>query len=117
MTPDQAIRAYRQALAVGGERIVLRRIVGTTRQIFLDAEVTARVVAAGSGDGPPGETRQDGYTLIVLADDLARARWPVPPRQDDKAIVRGRQLNVEFVDDSTRRIGAVAIAYELTARG
>lgn len=55
--------------------------------------------------------------IILLAEDLELAGFPEPIERNDGIHVRGRRLNVESVDDSTRRIGDTLIAYELGATG
>jgi hypothetical protein len=57
--------------------------------------------------------------VIVLAEDVEASGFPVPLRTggSDKAVVRGKMLNINVVDDSTRRIAGVLIAYEIVAVG
>jgi hypothetical protein len=52
-----------------------------------------------------------------LVDDLISAGFSLPVTKNDKAIVRGKELNIQSVDDNTRRIEGVIIAYEIQARG
>lgn len=99
-----------------GETVKLRRAAGTSPQTNTNATVLARVTDFAPSD-LVGEVIQGARRLIVLAEDLTAAGWPEPPRKDDKAIVRSRVLNIESVDDSTRRVAGVLIAYELTAIG
>lgn len=116
MTPAAAIAATERAIAAVGETVTLRRPAGVSPQTFTDAEARARVTDFHA-DELVGSLQQGDRKLIVLAKDLEARQWPVPPRKGDKAIVRGKTLNVEAVDDSTRRVGGVIVAYEIAARG
>jgi hypothetical protein len=113
MTPSTARAMYRKHIAAVGETVTLRR--GTTAP-FIDADVLARV----QGYRPEqlvGGITQGSREIIVLAEDLDGTEWPVPPKKGDKVFVRGRQLAVEVVDDSTARISGVIVAYIMTATG
>jgi hypothetical protein len=117
MTPQEAAEGYRRAMDVAGETILIRRYTGTgTSRPRFDASVRARVV-----DFEPhelvGAIVQGDRKLIVLAEDMIAAQIPLDLRKGDKAVVRGRELNIEAADDSTRRIAGVLIAYELQVRG
>ncbi|MEP9389656.1 hypothetical protein [Mesorhizobium sp. KR9-304] len=117
MTPDEAKDAYSRAMDVAGEAIVIRRYTGTGQgRPFFDASVRARVV-----DYEPheiiGAIKQGDRKLIVLAEDMIAAQIPLDLHNGDKAVVRGKELNIEAADDSTRRMQGVLIAYELQVRG
>ncbi len=108
---------YRRMLAQVGESVTVRRYIGLgAARVPTDAVVVARVI-----DYMPeqlvGAVQHGDRNLIVLAEDLIASGWPVPPAKNDKIVVRGRELNVEAVDDNTRRIGGVLIAYEIRVRG
>lgn len=116
------LAAHRRMLRRLGESVTLRRLTGTTSQTAVDATVTARV----TGYRPQalaGGIQQGDRELIVLAEDLVAAGWPVPPKKGDRIILRpdadgvGETLTVQAVDSSRRRVGGVLIAYEITARG
>jgi hypothetical protein len=63
-----------------------------------------------------GAIQQGDRRVIFLAEDIGS--FPVPIREKfDKIIVRGAETTVQVVDDSTRRVGAVLIGYELRVRG
>lgn len=116
MTPDQIAADYRRAMDAAGEVVVFRRFTGAgSARPYFDAELRARVT-----DYEPKElvgTIQAGdRRLVALADDLIAAQVP-PPRKGDKIVVRGKELNIEAVDDNTRRVQGVLIAYELQVRG
>ena len=117
MTPQTARATYRRMLNSVGENITMRRYTGTgASRPHTDATVVARVT-----DYMPeqlvGAVQQGDRNLIVLAEDLAASGWPVPPLKNDKVVVRGKELNVEAVDDSTRRVKGTLVAYEIRVRG
>lgn len=117
MTPEAAAASHRRMLGQVGEQITLRRFTGSgTNRPYFDVTVTARVVAFEPKD-LVGGIQQGDRKLIVLAQDLFDAQWPAPPKKGDAAIVRGKTLNVEAVDDNTRRIHGELIAYEIQVRG
>lgn len=100
-----------------GETITIRRYTGAgPNRPFFEASVMARVV----GYEPHeliGTIQQGDRKLIVLAEDLIDAQFALPVTTNDKAVVRGKELQIMAADDSTRRVGADLIAYELQARG
>lgn len=117
MTPEQAISAHKRALAVAGETVMIRRYTGTGQnRPYFDADVQARVTDFEPAELVGGIVQGD-RKLVVLAEDLERAQFPENLRKGDKAIVRGRECNIESVDDNTRRIQGVLVAYELAVRG
>jgi hypothetical protein len=122
MAVDPAIRdAYRRALARAGQSVTFVRNVGVAPNITqVSATVTARVMtyipdtaAVGRTDFSAsrlGTITQADRKIIVLADDLANAGFPVPLQKNDKAIVVGETLNVVSVDPNTRELaGAVEL--------
>jgi hypothetical protein len=116
----EAIKAsYRRALDAAGETVAIRRyaadVAGPHRPWF-EVEVSARVTGYGP-DELIGGIVQGDRKLIVLADDLIARQFPLPLRKGDKAIIRGRECNIEAPDDNTRRVQGVLIAYELQVRG
>lgn len=103
---------YRRMLARYGETITLRTFTGSgATRVGTDVSVRARV-----RDYAPAELvgglQQGDREVIVLAEDV-----PTAPRKGDQVVVRGRTLNIQAVDDSTRRDGSTLLAYVLTARG
>lgn len=117
MTPDSIKAEYRRMLNEAGETVTIRRYTGTgASRPFFDADVLARV-AEFQPDELIGGIIQGDVKLIVLADDLIEAQAPLDLRKGDKAVVRGRERNIEAADDNTRRLAGVLIAYELRVRG
>jgi hypothetical protein len=117
MNAAQARRDYREMLADVGETVTLRRI-NPAPTPPTEAQVLARVVGY-KPEELVGGIKQGDRHLIVLAEDVELTGFPVPFRTGgtDKVIVRDKVLNIGIVDDSTRRIGGVLIAYDITATG
>ena len=117
MTPEMAKRSHRRMLNQVGEDVTFRRYTGSgASRPYFDATAKARVMEFDAAELVGGIIQGD-RKLIVLAQDLFDAQWPVPPVKGDKAIVRGRVLNIEAVDDNTRRIAGELVAYEIVVRG
>lgn len=117
MTPEASRASHRRLIAAHGEPISIRRYTGTgTARPRFDWQGRARVTAFAP-EALAGGLQQGDQKIIVLAEDLIAEQFPVPPRKHDKCVVRGRELNIEAVDDNTRRIAGVIIAYELAVRG
>lgn len=114
---QDAQAAYRRMMGQRGETVIMRRYTGSDYpRTATDAAVTA-VVAANDQAQLAGSLQQGERRLIVLAEDLAAASWPEPPRKNDKVVVRGKELNIEAVDDNSRRIAGQLLAYELVVVG
>lgn len=116
MNAAQARRDYREMIADVGETITLRRINQSSAPT--EALVLARVVGYRPEELVGGIKQGDRH-LIVLAEDVETTGFPVPFLTNGtyKAVVRDKVLNIGIVDDSTRRIGGVLIAYDITATG
>ena len=113
MTPDQARDAYRSSInAVGGE-ITLRRGTGAgAPEVTFKARVSGYAPNEQTGDVQQGDSK-----VIFLAEDLGDFPLPIRAQSTDAVFVNGRKLTVQAVDDRTRAIGGVLIAYELRVRG
>ena len=124
MTPADMRAMYREQLLEDGERVILRREA-------LDAAPEATGLRARVTGFTPEELAsgidQGARKVILLAEDLdaaiAAGDWPAPLAgtgailKDDTLVVRGVPVNVDRVDDSTRRVAGELIAYELTVIG
>lgn len=117
MTPEDVKTSYRAMLGEVGQSVLIRRYTGTgANRPYFDAAVMARVM----GYAPQeivGTVVQGDRKLIVLAQDLIDAQFALPVKRNDKAVIRGVEVNIEAADDSTRRFGTELIAYELQVRG
>src|SRR5690349_12289742 len=93
-TDLNALTSYRRAFARRARWIKLRRVTGQAGQGagFFDAVVQA-IVDDYVSEPPVGTTRregaitQGGRRVIVLSDDLAAKRFPLPVRKNDKVIL------------------------------
>lgn len=109
MTPAQARDSYRRSM-VNGETVTLRRAATAYPNI------RARAVNF-SPEELIGGVEQGERKLIVLAEDLVSAAFPLPIQRGDKIVLRGKVLNIEDADDSTRRIAGELIAIDVRALG
>lgn len=115
MTPAAIKASYRRVLT---DRVTVRRYTGagSNRPRFDVPNVRASVV----GYAPHeliGSIVQGDRKIILYADDLNGVGWSGSITTADKIVVRGKELAVIAVDDSTRRVDGVLIAYEIQVRG
>lgn len=119
MNAAEALASHRAMLAEVGEDIVIRRYTGDAdpNRPKTDIIARARVTGYQPRDMVGGISVGD-RKVIVMVDTLG-ALLPIVPGRDsaDKAVVRGKELTIIAVDDSTRRIGGTLIALELQVRG
>jgi hypothetical protein len=113
MTPAAAMASYRRQM-VNGETVTLRRLSGAGAG---DYAVRARV-REFRPDDVTGAIQQGSRKAIVLAEDVAASGFPLPflPKQD-RVVWNGKVLVIHAVDDATRRVQGVLIAYELDLAG
>ncbi len=118
MTPQQARDAWRRGLAERGERLMLRRltVTGIATPPHHDAEALGRVQGYEAKE-LVGDIQQGDREVLVLAEDLIAAHWPVPPRQNDQVLWGGKTMQVVSPDDATIRVGSTVVAYRLRVRG
>lgn len=117
MNVDEIKASYRRMMNEVGEEVAIRRFTGTgANRPYFDATVMARVMDFKPSD-LVGEIIQGDRNLIVIAQDLIDAQVPMGVRKGDKAVVRGKELNIEAVDDNTRRVQGQLIAYVIRVRG
>lgn len=114
MTPDQVKASYRKALR---QHVTVRRYIGSgTTRTKSDVEQVRARVTGYSPDELVGTIVQGDRNAIVYADDVA-AGGIAALTTNDKVVVYGRELAIMAVDDLTRRVDDVLIAYELQLRG
>jgi hypothetical protein len=117
MTPAEARAMYLDQLTLHGEYISVRRYTGTGLSLtHIDRPCLARVTGYLANE-LVGGINQGDRKVIVLAEDLEGESPNFFPTQRDKILVRGSELQIISVNDSTRRIGSTLIAYEIQARG
>lgn len=117
MNPAVVRDMYRRQLAANGETVTLKRLDASGSEMA-SADVLARLMGFERAELDSG-IAQGVRHAIVLAEDVESSAFPVPFRSggSDKVVVRGATLNVDVADDSTRRVGGVLIAYDLTLEG
>lgn len=115
MPVGQTRSLYRRTLT---EIVYLRHYTGAgASRPFFDTLTHARVTGYSPNELIAGGTVQQGdRKVILLAEDLVAAGTP-PPVSNDKLVIRGREVNIQAVDDNTRRDGAELIAYVIQVRG
>lgn len=117
MTPAETKESYIRALNAAGETIKIRRYVGVgTSRVPTDTDVRARVTGYAASE-LTATIQQGDRRIIMLVDDLVDAGFAVPVTANDKIMLRGTMISIVSVDDSTRRIQGMLIAYEIQARG
>lgn len=118
MTPTQVKSTYRRLIDVHGETVALRRYSGTgDARTSTDYSVKARVVDFEPHELVGGIVQGD-RNLIVIAEDVTASGIALPlVATVDKVVVRGKELAIKSVDDNTRRIAGVLVAYEIRAGG
>lgn len=114
---DQALAEHRSAINERGETVKHRRYTGAgpNRPRF-EAQVMAVVVGYEEKDFV-GSIVQGDRKVILLAEDLIKAQIALPVTTNDKLVVREKELAIIAVDDSSRRVAGVLIAYQLQVRG
>lgn len=116
MNAERVIASYRRAC---DRHLEVRRYTGAgTARPQITAAVMGFVnnyqpheLVAGSG------IQQGDRKAIVVVQDLIEKQFPLPLRRADKLLLDGREVNIEAVDDESRRIGDTLVAYELQIRG
>jgi hypothetical protein len=115
MTPTEAREMYAREIREHGEEVTIRR-VGSPN---IDRTVSARIMGFTPEELLAG-IDQGEVKVIMLAEDVEAQGFPVPFKTggSDKVVrAGGKVLNIEDVDDATRRVGGVPIAYELRVKG
>ena len=104
---------YLDAISEVGEDVTIRNYdVGADS--YTDKTVRARVIDF-SPDQLVGPLVQGDRKLIMLAADVSGVTLSLT--QNCKVIVRGKELQVKAIDDNSRRVSGVLMAYELTVGG
>lgn len=125
MRPDQALASHRRMLAAVGEEVIVRRYAGkgAARAPAAEAAAMARVMGYQPKD-IVGAVKQGDRKFILLNDPAAAVPTGkvalgamLPLTSDDTLVVRGAEIAIIGVDDSTRRIAGVLIALEIQGRG
>jgi len=116
MSPEAAKAMYRRLLAASGETVTLRRL-NTYPAAPIDADVLARVIEGTTADADDDALQQGKRKIVVMAEDVPETFWPLRERGLDRIVLRGAPCTIDFIDDSTRRVGGELIAYEFHVIG
>lgn len=114
MNPQETREAYRRNLVEANG--------GPGEQVAIQRDGSAYPVNAWVTSFRPtdlvGTVIQGARYAIVLAEDVERFGFliPIKPKQD-RLLWAGKTLVIESVDDASRRIGGVIVAYVLTLAG
>ncbi len=108
----ESLDLYASYIDAEGEMVVIRRL-GTPQ---LNASVRAHVTGYKPKELVAG-MRQGDRQILLLAADVEAAGWSPPLNQTDRVVVRGDQLTMRSLDDSTHRFAGVLLAYETVAGG
>jgi len=115
MTPAAAEAMYIRQFA-GHGTLILRRLGSPNVDSI---PVRGRIVGY-EADELVGGIEQGSSRVILLAKDVEAAiaaGWPGPLDENARIVANGRSINIESIDDFTRRIGGVLIAYEIRVKG
>ncbi len=108
---------YRRAIRQHGEPVLIRRYTGTgSNRPMMNWEVRGWVQGYQPRELIGGIVQGD-RKVIMLAEDVNRAQVGLPISTGDKLVVRGRELAIGAVDDSTHRDGTELVAFELKVTG
>lgn len=126
-TPAGMIDRLDEALSRRGEDAILRRVVGTSNQQFVDVAIRVMIQETTPEPMTPGgAVTQDRSMIILSPTQIDAAGWPggVPPNfigdprvplKGYQMIARGRARNIETVTAKVR--GGTLVRLELTVAG
>lgn len=107
----QHLRNRRALLAARGRPMLLRRQAGV-----VISTVTAIAFARAFNPGEiAGGVQQGDVRIETLADEMAAAAWPVPPKNPDRITMDGRTYTV--IGATGVYEGPQLIGYSIWARG
>jgi hypothetical protein len=110
MTPEHARRALQRQIDKHGSLVTLHR------QGTVSFDTKARVTGFAPQDLSGGI--EQGDSLVILpAESVENSGWKEPIVPSDQLVIDGALTTVINVDDRTRRINGVLIAYQLQVRG
>jgi hypothetical protein len=123
---DPSAQAFtRQGIMLVGIPVTFERVTGyAPNVVIVSATVTAKVMKyaldtvtvaeTGYSASKPGAIRQGDRQILVMADDLAAAGFPLPVLKSDRVLVPGDTINIITVDANKR---AMAGCIEIEAAG
>lgn len=108
---------YRRQITQHGEAVLLRRYTGTgPTRVANDVSIRGWVKGFEPHTLIGGITYGDRHA-IILAEDVTARGFVLPITTSDKLVVRGRELAITVIDDSTHRDKTLLIAFELKVSG
>lgn len=111
MTPAEAIASHRSMLNESGSTVTLKRGLG-------DGAPAVSFKARLLGFKPDNAQFQQGLTRVIfVAEDAAGFPLPIKEKSTDAIWIGQRKMTVQVVDDFTRMIAGVLVAYELWVKG
>lgn len=115
MNPASVKASYRHALK---DMVTVRRYVGsgTNRPRFDVENVHANVTGFAPHELVGGIVQGDRQ-ILILVEDLIKAKFSLPLTINDKTVVAGRELANIAVDADSKQVDGVLIAYIVQARG
>lgn len=105
---------YAREMEARGDVVLLKR--GPLEGPGPSAQVRA-VVMGYEPQELTGNVQQGDSKVIFMADDLGDFPLPIKSGSTDAIWQGNRKMTVQAVDDQTRRVAGVLIAYELRVRG
>lgn len=116
MTAAEARAMYRRQLQRAGEILIIRRAVPNAPAI--EAQVLGRITGYSPEELASG-VMQGNRKCLISAEDVEASGFPLPLRAGgtDAVVARGAKMTIQSVDDSTRRVGGVLIAYQIGITG
>jgi hypothetical protein len=113
-----AAASYARLISQNGETVTLRRYSGSgdSRTATDYTPIAARVVGYQPSE-LVDDVQQGDRKVILLAEDVTALSFPAPVLITDKIVVRSKEMAIQAIDDSSRRVGETLIAYEIRVRG
>lgn len=111
MTPEESLDSHRTHIEARGEPIQLARgaVVYDIEKAIVKNAVPMQL---------SGNVQQLGRVLIVMHEDIVASGFPLPfQTKIDRVIWNGKTIAITSVNDATRRIQGVQIAYEIELAG
>jgi hypothetical protein len=118
VTPEQAAGMYRRAMA-NFEDVKFRTYSGSgLSQTSADKTVKGRPVGLDDNE-LVGPITQGEFKVIVLHEDLIAqsVTLPISTGANSKMVVRGKEVQVKYVDRHTRALAGTPIGYDITVIG
>lgn len=117
MTPEAAAAMYRRQIGRHGQIVTLERAADPGDDVpIASVNVRARLFDFAPS-GIESGLQQDDRRVVFLAEDIEDFPLPIREREDDYIVIGDARFAIEAVDDRTRSVGGVLIAYDLRVRG